>query len=38
VDEYPGLPEFAIYFVQTFRNSLGDIATPKYGYWNKGLE
>lgn len=32
--DYPGIKvEYIYYWIQTFRNSIGDIAEPKYGIW-----
>jgi hypothetical protein len=33
--EYTGVYEFMIYFMQTLNNSIGDISTPNYKYWLK---
>ena len=35
-DDYPGINDNAIYPIQIFRNSLGDIAAPDYSYWTHG--
>ena len=33
-NEYPYLQNvFYIFFLQTYRNSIGDIATPNYSFW-----
>ena len=33
-EDYPTLPGGA-FLIQTYRNSIGDIAPPKYEYWKK---
>jgi hypothetical protein len=38
--DYDGITiKYLYYWIQTFRNSIGDIAEPKYGIWgNKALD
>jgi hypothetical protein len=31
--EYAKLDNFTAYFLQAFRNSIGDLATPAYDFW-----
>jgi hypothetical protein len=31
--EYEGLNIFVAFFLQAFRNSIGDLATPSYDFW-----
>lgn len=31
--DYPYLPNFWIVFLQTYRNSIGDLSPPDYSYW-----
>lgn len=31
--DYRMMNQPLIYFIQTFRNSIGDISTPHYAYW-----
>jgi len=33
-DDYPKLPNWAIMLIQTYRNGIGDISPPDYGYWD----
>ena len=32
--DYVRINDFWMYFIQSFRNSLGDMAILKYDYWN----
>lgn len=36
-DDYDLLPSYFIYFIQTFRNSVGDIGAPSYSYWSSAI-
>jgi len=31
--DYPNLPSYVFYFIQTFRNAIGDEATPVTTFW-----
>ena len=33
-EDYPNVPDFFVYLMQTFRNSFGDIVVPTYRFWN----
>lgn len=37
-EDYPGLGSQMIYFIQIFRNSMGDLAVPGYEKWIKYIE
>ncbi len=33
MDEYEGFSYEWVYFIFTYRNTMGDLTTPGYGYW-----
>lgn len=38
LEDYPDMPKYAAYWIQVFRNSVGDLGKPRYGLWSSKME